>query len=152
FHHPDVVHALIMTLGFGDAYAKKQAFTALCRLYWTDAKWKGDSWGTRPDTSGPYYEATPWEESPRILRALNDAVKKARGDELAAFAGELNRHKVQSETALEKILSSAQTDAKLLPAAVGQLARADKIPTSAEPLLAKAATEENLGDIPRAQA
>src|SRR6185436_9880403 len=31
-------------------------------------------------------------------------------------------------------------------------ARADKIPTTAEPLLAQAATEENLGDIPRAQA
>jgi putative membrane-bound dehydrogenase-like protein len=152
-HKPDVVDGLTDRLQKEkDSPRRIGLFTALCRLYSTDAKWKGDSWGTRPDTSGPYYEATQWEESPRILRALNDAVEKASGDELAALASELNRHKVQSETALTKILDAANSDAKLMPAAVGQLARAEKIPSTAEPLLAKAATAENLDDIPRAQA
>jgi putative membrane-bound dehydrogenase-like protein len=152
-HRADVIDGLTDRLQREkDSTRRIGLFTALSRLYFTDAKWKGDSWGTRPDTSGPYYEAAPWGESPRILRALNDAIEKANGDELAAFAAELNRHKVQSETALEKILTAANTDPKILPAAVGQLARADKIPSSAEPLLAKAATEENLDDIPRAQA
>jgi putative membrane-bound dehydrogenase-like protein len=152
-HRADVVDGLTDRLQNEKGPARRVGlFTALCRLYSTDAKWKGDSWGTRPDTSGPYYEAAQWEESPRILRALNDAVEKASGDELAAFATELNRHKVQSETALAKILDAANSDAKLMPAAVGQLARADKIPPAAETLLAKAAASENLDDIPRAQA
>jgi putative heme-binding domain-containing protein len=152
-HRPDVVDGLTARLQKEkDSTRRTGLFTALCRLYSTNAKWKGDSWGTRPDTSGPYYEATTWEESPRILRALNDAIEKATGEELAAFAVELNRHKVQSEAALTKILGAANTDEKLLPAAVGQLVRTDKIPPAAEALLVKAATAENLDDTPRAQA
>lgn len=152
-YRADVVDGLAARLqSEKDLTQRTGLFTALARLYNTDAKWKGDSWGTRPDTSGPNYEATTWEESPRILRALNDAIEKATGEELAAFAIELNRHKVQSEVALTKILSAANTDEKLLPAAVGQLVRTDKIPPTAEALLVKAATAENLDDTPRAQA
>jgi putative heme-binding domain-containing protein len=152
-HRSDVVDGLTERLQREkDSTRRIGLFTALSRLYFTDAKWKGDSWGTRPDTSGPYYEPAVWEESPRILRALNDAVEKASGDELAALSAELNRHKVQSETALSKILDAASTDVKMMPAAVGQLSRADKVPPSAEALLEKAATTEKLDDIPRAQA
>jgi putative membrane-bound dehydrogenase-like protein len=153
-HQRDVVDGLTIRLERErESLARRIGlFIALCRLYHTDAKWKGDSWGTRPDTSGPYYDATTWEESPRILRALNNAIEKATGEELAAFAVELNRHKVQSDTALTKILSAANTDEKLLPAAVGQLVRTDRIPPTAEALLVKTATAENLDDTPRAQA
>jgi putative membrane-bound dehydrogenase-like protein len=152
-HRADVVDGLTERLQHEkDSTRRIGLFTALSRLYFTDAKWKGDSWGTRPDTSGPYYEPAVWEESPRILRALNDTVEKASGDELAALSAELNRHKVQSESALAKILDAANSDVKMMPAAVGQLSRADKIPASAEALLEKAATADKLDDIPRAQA
>lgn len=152
-HRADVVDGLTDRLQKEkDATRRLGLFIALCRLYNTDGIWKGDSWGTRPDTSGPYYQAESWSESPRILRALNDATAHAEGAELASLVNELNRHKVQSDNALTKIISAAGSDEKLLPAAIGQIARAEQLSPEAQALLIKAAAAENMGDIPRAQA
>ena len=50
---------------------------ALARLHYRDGVWKGtlaEWWGTRPDTTGPYYDPVAWEESARILSVLRAAV------------------------------------------------------------------------------
>ena len=50
---------------------------ALARLYYREGVWRGtlaEWWGTRPDTTGPYYDPVAWEESPRILSVLRAAV------------------------------------------------------------------------------
>ncbi len=152
-HQPAVVDGLAARLQKEASAARRQGlFVALARLHFTDGEWKGDSWGTRPDTSGPYYQAAAWAETPRVLRALNDAVATAEGAELAALVGELNRHKVHSAPALAKIVDAASADASLMGAAIGQVARAEEVPGPAQALLVKAATAESLADAPRAQA
>jgi putative heme-binding domain-containing protein len=52
-------------------------FSALCRLAHREAEYTGDWWGTRPDTSGPYFRPVPWEQTERIERALGAALKRA---------------------------------------------------------------------------
>ena len=50
---------------------------ALARLHYRDGVWRGtlaEWWGTRPDTTGPYYDPVAWEESARILSILRAAV------------------------------------------------------------------------------
>ena len=56
---------------------------ALARLYQREGVWRGtlaEWWGTRPDTTGPYYDPVTWDESPRILAALRRAVLQTRLD------------------------------------------------------------------------
>ena len=50
---------------------------ALARLHYRDGVWRGtlaEWWGTRPDTTGPYYDPVAWTESARILSVLRAAV------------------------------------------------------------------------------
>ena len=86
-----------------------------------EGEWKGDSWGTRPDTRGPYYQPEPWGETPKIAAALKDALSKATPEEAAFLVSELNRNRIQFDEALDRILTLAAKDAKLIPDAVGQL-------------------------------
>ena len=54
---------------------------ALARLYHRDGVWRGtlaEWWGTRPDTTGPYYDPVAWNESPRILSVLRAEVVKTQ--------------------------------------------------------------------------
>ncbi|NBY00539.1 MAG: hypothetical protein EBQ87_00930, partial [Planctomycetes bacterium] len=45
---------------------KSEILTTLTRLYFKEAIYKGDWWGTRPDNSGPYYDRQPWDQTNRI--------------------------------------------------------------------------------------
>jgi len=119
--------------------ARKGLLGALCRLHFTDGEWKGDSWGTRPDTRGPYYQPDSWSETPKIATALKDALSKAAPEEAAFLVGELNRNRIQFNEALDRILTLASKDSKLLPDAVMQLAAADSVSAKAIPLLVQAA-------------
>lgn len=152
-HRADVVDALRQRLlAEKDPARRIGLFRALARLHFQEGQWKGDSWGTRPDSSGPYYQAETWSESPRILSALEEAVSKVEGGELAAFVTELNRHKIQSEAAAKKIIAAAETDASLLSAAIGQIGRAERASVEGETLLVKAARAGETQELDRAQA
>src|SRR5207302_1292629 len=60
-HEPAVVSGLIGRLDREKTTERRIGLlAALCRLYFKEGHWKGDSWGTRPDTSGPYYQPEPW--------------------------------------------------------------------------------------------
>ena len=39
---------------------RRELFTTLIRLYHREADYTGGWWGTRPDTTGPYYDRQPW--------------------------------------------------------------------------------------------
>ena len=60
-----------------DFERRRGLLTALCRLYHLEGKWKGNSWGTRPDTRGPYYQPEPWAETERIGKVLMSALNAA---------------------------------------------------------------------------
>ena len=141
-HDPEVVTGLIERLGNATDPALRQGIlAALCRLHFTEGEWKGDSWGTRPDTRGPYYQPEAWSETPRIAAALKQALAKASPEEAAFLVKAMNRNRIQSNDALERILTLAKQDAKVVPEAVAQLAVAETIPTEAVPLLVQVVRE-----------
>lgn len=115
--------------------------TALCRLHFIEGKWKGDSWGTRPDTRGPYYQPEEWSETPKILAVLKTVLAEAGSDEAAFLGKELFRHRIKLDDATTKLVSLAGKDASLIPIVAKQLAETDSIPGNALPLLVKAASD-----------
>ena len=144
-HESEVVTGLISRLAKATDPALRQGIlAALCRLHFHEGEWKGDSWGTRPDTRGPYYQPEPWSETPRIAAALKDALAKASPEEAAFLVKEMNRNRIQSSDALERILVLAKQDAKVIPDAVAQLATAETIPADGIPLLITAANSKEL--------
>lgn len=144
-HTPEVVTGLIERLGKATEPELRQGIlSALCRLHFHEGEWKGDSWGTRPDTRGPYYQPEAWSETLKIAAALKDALAKASPEEAAFLVKEMNRNRIQSSDALERILVLAKLDAKVIPDAVAQLATAETIPADGIPLLIAAANSKDL--------
>jgi putative heme-binding domain-containing protein len=71
--------------------------TCLIRLYHREGEYTGDWWGTRPDTSGPYYDRQTWSGSERIAMVLR-AVAESDDDETRAhLRRELERQHVEIE-------------------------------------------------------
>ena len=145
-HTPQAVDGLLKRLASTKGIeARKGLLSALCRLHFTDGVWTGNSWGTRPDYRGPYYQPDPWSETDKIAAALKDTLAKASPEEAAFLVSELNRNRIQFNEALQRILALAKTDAKLIPDAVAQLANADSIPSEAVPLLVQAVSKSSHG-------
>jgi putative membrane-bound dehydrogenase-like protein len=148
-----VVDALITRLA-RESNGERRAglLTALCRLYFVDGVWKGDSWGTRPDTRGPFYQPDPWVETPKIAAALKAALERADGPEAAHLAREMARHRIQSSDAIGQVITRARSDKSLIEPLAAQLAEADEIPATAFTLLAEAALDDTTSDAALAQA
>ena len=135
-HRSDVVEGLISRLNDpSKSLAHPSILSTLCRLYHREAPWNGDSWGTRPDTRGPYYQLEPWGQSDTILEAIKQALSKAAPADAAQLIQEMNRNRIQSNEALERIIALALQDPTLVSTAVTQLASVDNIPEKAVPLL-----------------
>jgi putative heme-binding domain-containing protein len=135
-HKSEVVTGLIERIAkAADPTLRQGILAALCRLHFKEGEWKGDSWGTRPDTRGPYYQPEAWSETPKIAVALKDALAKATPEEAAFLVKELNRNRIQFNEAQQRILALAKQDPKVLPELAAQLAGAEEIPAEAVPLL-----------------
>ncbi|MEM7012902.1 MAG: heme-binding protein, partial [Verrucomicrobiota bacterium] len=122
------------------ADVRQQLLAILSRLYHREAEWTGASWGTRPDTRGPYYQPETWDASERILTTLKSTLAAAEADEAAFLVREMNRNRIQTNDALDRIIELASADAKLVPDAVAQIATQGTPPAAGIPLLFKAAT------------
>lgn len=135
-HTPEVVTGLIDRLGKATDPALRQGILgALCRLHFKEGEWKGDSWGTRPDTRGPYYQPEGWSETDKIYVTLRDALAKASPEEATFLVREMSRNRIRSDDSLKRILELAKQDPKVIPDAVAQIAMADEVPAEAVPLL-----------------
>lgn len=54
----------------------------LARLYFREGDYtRGDWWGTRPDTTGPYYDRARWDGTSKISDALESVWQAAKSDE-----------------------------------------------------------------------
>lgn len=113
--------------------------STLCRLAQREGEWKGDSWGTRPDTRGPYYQPVTWAESDKILAALKTTLDAASPEEASFLVREMSRNRIQSNDALLRILSLAKENPSIVPDAVQQLATAETIPAEGVAILLAAA-------------
>ena len=122
--------------------ARRPILQALARLYYKEGEWEGNWWGTRPDTRGPYYEPTTWEQSDEIRPVLRKALRQADGDQLAALLSDLERNRVLPGQAASLIADASEAskvlELRLTRALVGQRnLTADLIP------LLKKAAERN---------
>ena len=152
-HEPKVVDALLARLAKETDFARRQGLlTALARLHFLEGKWTGTSWGTRPDTRGPYFQPEEWSESKRIADALAATMAKADAKEAVFLAGELNRHRLEGGASLDKLLALAASDTSVEPVLVQQLARAQTVPPGALAMLARNATAEATAPAVRAAA
>lgn len=143
-HTKVAVDGLIGRLGKESDPARRRGLLgALCRLHFIEGEWKGDSWGTRPDTRGPYYQPDPWTETPTVIAALKGILAKAAPDEAAFLVAEMTRNRIKSDEALQRILALAKQDPAHIPALAQQLVNADDIPSEAVPLLIQAAQIED---------
>lgn len=143
-HQPEVVTAVRERLeSVKEPASRVLLINVLARLGQREAPWQGNSWSTRPDTRGPYYQPEPWEETPRILAALNgllDAPDRSAA-EAAAVAEALGRNRVRNDQGLTVLLNLAKTDADLLPTLIQQLAQQNELPAEAVPMLVAAARD-----------
>lgn len=151
-HQPEVVDGLIQRLPRANPELRREILATLCRLYFDDGTWKGDSWGTRPDTRGPYYQPEPWSETDRIASVLKAALDSASSEDAAALLQTMHRNRIQSSDALDRMLRLASSNDQLLGAAVAQLASVNDIPQSGITLLLKAAGMKDASPIVLADA
>ena len=152
-HTPEVVKGLLERLAKeSGTEARKGLLGALCRLHFVEGEWKGDSWGTRPDTRGPYYQPDPWSETDRIAAVLKEALGKAPPDEAAFLVAEMSRNRIQSNEAVTRIIELAKKDPSLARQVVAQVSASDSVPTEAIPMLITAAKDPNAKPATLAQA
>ena len=154
-HKVEVVDELIKGLSSEKDLAKRRPLLSiLARLYHKEAEWKGDSWGTRPDTRGPYYQLATWEQSDRIVKTLKGILKDAPPEEAAFIIKKLNKNRIPASDALGKLIDLALKDDKLIPDAIKQLAASGSLPPKSMPVIQKAtlhaeSTPETLLDVVR---
>jgi putative heme-binding domain-containing protein len=140
-HKKEVVDGLLARLKSENVPEKRRPLlSTLARLYHKEAEWKGDSWGTRPDTRGPYYQLATWEESDRILKNLKAILKEAPAEEAAFIITKLNKNRIPANDAMERIIDLALKDDKLIPVAIKQIASGGAVPPKAIPLVVKGAS------------
>jgi len=152
-HKPEVVNGLIDRLAKEDDFYRRQGLlTALCRLYFVEGEWKGNSWGTRPDTRGPYYQPEKWELSDKIGGALRSTLASADSRESAFLLEQLQRHRIELDGTLRLALEKAAGDLKFTAAAVKMIALSNELPSEAVGLLKSTATSEEMSAEVRSQA
>jgi putative membrane-bound dehydrogenase-like protein len=144
-HEPQVVRGLIERLEkTAEPVARVGILEALCRLYHQEGVWKGDSWGTRPDTRGPYYQPEKWSESAAIAVALKAELAAASPTAAADLIRELRRNRIEFNEMLERLLALVAKQPELLPDLVSHLATGETVPSEGVNHLVTAAT----GDFP----
>jgi len=114
-HTPQAVNGLIRQLSTQrDDLRRRASLTTLLRLYYREADYKGDWWGTRPDTSGPYYDRHSWEMSGAIARVLKTVLEDADETTAQHLLTQLASHKVQIEGLPKTAAATAPQDTRPL--------------------------------------
>ncbi|HIE98889.1 MAG TPA: c-type cytochrome [Fuerstia sp.] len=97
-HNEHAINGLFKTLSTTrDEPLRREIWTTLIRLYHREGEFTDDSrswWGTRPDTTGPYYDRQEWSESNRIADAIKVALSEADESLAAHIKAQLKRHVV----------------------------------------------------------
>lgn len=138
-HQPEVVQGLISRLPKAATPAARSGLlAALARLYFHEGEWKGDSWGTRPDTRGPYYQPEAWSETPKIEAVLKTELKTGKPETVAAFISELKRNRIEFNEALQSLIALVKSNPALLPDLVTLLSATESIPAEGIPYLISA--------------
>ena len=125
---------------------------ALCRLHFVEGTWKGNSWGTRPDTRGPYFQPETWAESEKIAVVLQTTLDKADAEEAQFLATQLARHRVELKDGLKSLLAKVKSDPRFVPSVIAQVYRSGNLPAEATPLVTSVAVAKESAAELRTQA
>ena len=140
-HEISVVNGLLKRLDAeNDASRRRGLLAALCRLYNVEGEWAGNSWGTRPDTRGPYYQPEEWAESARIGAALEAELKKASVDDAAFLVRTATLNRIERENFAAILEQRAKQDERFIPVVVIGQADGAAPSVDAVPLFVKVAT------------
>ncbi|MFN7874208.1 MAG: discoidin domain-containing protein [Pirellula sp.] len=122
-HDPRVVEALLArSKREMNEESQRRLLWGLCRLVHREAEWNGDSWGTRPDHRGPYYQPVQWAESDKIIGYLNSVFANAN-PELSAYLVEMmSKNRIAADQGLATMIKNSRNDPKLLASTLAQLA------------------------------
>lgn len=140
-HDARVVEALMerskleMSMETQSLETQNKLFGALCRLVHKEADWNGDSWGTRPDFRGPYYQPVEWSESSKILTYLNSIFATATPEQTASLVEIMRKNRVSVDQGLATMIQNSRQDRKLLDSTLAQLATTSVDEPAALPLL-----------------
>lgn len=154
-YRPAVVDGLIARLAkSADAGQRKPFLIVLCRLSTKEnPDWSGVSWGTRPDSRGPYFAPVEWSESKRINDALLAALNAADADESKFLSTEFARHRVKPGDATAKLVGLAKADPSLVPILAKQFGQqTESAPPDAVPMFIALATDPKARDTDRVHA
>jgi putative heme-binding domain-containing protein len=139
-HDPKATNGLIERLEKAASAEQQQLLLpALCRLYFKEHNWDGKWWGTRPDTTGPYFKRVTWDETKKIGEHLQQAMKTADSTTLRLLLVELKKHKIDLPGVDIALLKVAAIDPAFRPQAIDLLLQGTTFPPEALDLLAKTA-------------
>jgi putative heme-binding domain-containing protein len=142
-HEPAAVDGLLQKLGSAaNADARRPILSALCRLYNREADWDGHWWGTRPDTTGPYFKPVVWEQSEKIGKVLKEALVSSDSGSLKPLLVDLQRNRIVFEETLPLVLKLAGQDPTFRATAADLLGRINPLPAEALPLLEETAASD----------
>lgn len=131
-HEPKVVEGLIAAARrASDPKTRQALLRTLARLHHREADWDGRWWGTRPDTSGPYFKPVAWAATPAIADFLRETLARADAATLRWLLPELARHRVDLPELTPLLLKHAAGDTTFRDLAVGILASRSTPPAEA---------------------
>ena len=100
-HAAASVDGLFRVLGSTrDESLRRELWTTLIRLYHREGAYTQENpgwWGTRPDTTGPYYDREEWDQSPRIKDAILIALAESPESLATHIKEQLARHVVSMD-------------------------------------------------------
>ena len=143
-HNADVVNSLEEHLKDPKDILFDHSFEILARLYHKEKEWDSKHWGGRPDTRGPYYEMTTWEQSSHILNILRQAVSLVSNEKVGVYLAMMSQNRIEDNESLLKMVELARKDSSLIPTMASQLVDKEDIPDPALQILASSANNEKL--------
>ena len=120
-HDPKTVDGLFKVLSTSrDEALRREVWTTLIRLYHQEGEFTLESpkwWGTRPDTTGPYYDRQKWSESDRIAEAVKVAMAEADESLKTHLTEQLKKHVVNLDGLSADVAMKEEEKAIVLPKA-----------------------------------
>ncbi|HYE18793.1 MAG TPA: HEAT repeat domain-containing protein [Tepidisphaeraceae bacterium] len=127
-------------------------FRALARLTSTEADWDGKWWGTRPDTSGPYYKGIEWAGTPKARQILQAAIAGEKPEVVKRLVVDLQKNKVDLPELTPLLVKMAGQDASFKPVLLEVLAARQTLPDDQVALVVQIATASDAEPATRATA
>jgi len=152
-HEPAVVDGLLARLSTAADPALHRAIVhGLARLYNREADWDGRWWGTRPDSTGPYFKPVTWEASDRIAAALKQELAHGNAQDIRWLAVELQKNRVDLPELTAVVLKLAAAEPEFSRVAIELFSGRQTLPDDAIPLFVNAAKSREMPEAIRVKA